>query len=82
MNVISTSVLYVSPVRCIPRIRYICGAETIVLLRTSTGYHTTSEGIWNKQIMSDGEENEAHNCEDEQLLEKEIDKEIHKLYYL
>lgn len=44
------------------------------LLRTSTGYHTKSEGIWRKQNMSAGEENKALNCEDEQLLEKEIDK--------
>ena len=51
------------------------------LLRTSTGYHTTSEGIWNKENMSDGEENEAHNCEDEQFLDKAIDKETHKLEY-
>ena len=33
--------------------------------------------------MSDGEENAdtRHSCEDEQQLEKEIDKEIHKLKY-
>ena len=33
--------------------------------------------------MSDGEESAdtRHNCEDEQILENEIDKEIHKLKY-
>ena len=33
--------------------------------------------------MSDGEENTdtRYSCEDEQQLEKEIDKEIHKLKY-
>lgn len=33
--------------------------------------------------MSDGEENAdtRHSCEDEQQLDKEIDKEIHKLKY-
>ena len=51
------------------------GAETRIL-RTSTGYYTLEN-------MSDGKENAdtRHSCEDEQQLEKEIDKEIHKLKY-
>ena len=31
--------------------------------------------------MSESEETATHNCEDEQRLEKEIDKEIQKLKY-
>ena len=51
------------------------GAETRIL-RTSTGYYTLEN-------MSDGKENTdtRRSCEDEQQLEKEIDKEIHKLKY-
>ena len=54
------------------------GAETRIL-RTSTGYYTTR--VKELENMSDGEENAdtRHSCEDEQQLEKEIDKEIHKL---
>ena len=32
--------------------------------------------------MSESEETATHNCEDEQRLEKEIDKEIQKLRYI
>ena len=51
------------------------GTETRIL-RTSTGYYTLEN-------MSDGKENTdtRRSCEDEQQLEKEIDKEIHKLKY-
>ena len=51
------------------------GAETRIL-RTSTGYYTLEN-------MSDGKENTDTrcSCEDEQQLEKEIDKEIHKFKY-
>ena len=48
------------------------GAETRIL-RTSTSYYTTSEGI----RIADT----RHSCQDEQQLEREIDKEIHKLKY-
>ena len=34
-----------------------------------------------KHNMSESEENATHNCEDEQRLEKEIDKEIQKFKY-
>ena len=34
-----------------------------------------------KHNMSESEETATHNCEDEQRLEKEIDKEIQKLKY-
>ena len=51
------------------------GAETRIL-RTSTGYYTLEN-------MGDGKENTDTwcSCEDEQQLEKEIDKEIHKFKY-
>ena len=39
----STSCEFVS-LECTPQVRYICGAETRIL-RISTGYYTTSEGI-------------------------------------
>ena len=35
-----------------------------------------------KLNMSESEETVTHNCEDEQRLEKEIDKEIQKLRYI
>ena len=43
----------------------------------------TTQRVKELENMSDGEENAdtRHSCEDEQQLEKEIDKEIHKLKY-
>ena len=54
-----------------PRLGY-CGLELVITQRMKE-----------LENMSDGEENAntRHSCEDEQQLEKEIDKEIHKFKY-
>ena len=55
------------------------GAE-IRILRTSTGCYKTSEGIGKYERLR-GKRRHRHSCEDEQQLEKEIDKEIQKPKY-
>ena len=57
--------------KVVPRPGY-CGLQLVITQR-----------VKELENMSDGEENAdtRHSCEDEQQLEKEIDKEIHKLKY-
>ena len=56
------------------------GGAATRILRTSTGYYTTSEGIGKYERREENADT-RHSCEDEQQLEKEIDKKIHKLKY-
>ena len=57
--------------KVVPRPGY-CGPQLVITQR-----------VKELENMSDGEENAdtRHSCEDKQQLEKEIDKEIHKLKY-
>ena len=57
--------------KVVPRPGY-CGLQLVITQR-----------VKELENMSDGEENTdtRHSCDDEQQLEKEIDKEIHKLKY-
>ena len=57
--------------KVVPRPGY-CGVQLVITQR-----------VKELENMRDGEENAdtQHSCDDEQQLEKEIDKEIHKLKY-
>ena len=65
---------------CAPQVRYKKWCRD---LHTADFYWLLHNERRNWKNMSDGEENAdtPHSCEDEQQLEKEIQKEIHKLKY-